>query len=65
MTDGLPLFVAVPLGMAVLLPLLARRSSFVADVLGNLTLLFLAAFSFAVMGQNGLYHMGGWATPMP
>lgn len=64
MSAILPLFVAIPLALAFLIPLVSRRAPWAPDVLGNLTMLGLAALSFGTMGQAGLYHMGAWKTPL-
>ncbi len=60
----LPLFVAVPLVTAFLLPLFSGRRKQVATVLANLataTLLVLAVIS---IGQSGAYEVGSWSIPL-
>ncbi len=60
----IPLFVAVPLGLSLLVQLLARRQPVVAEVLVILTLLTLALMSCYSIGGSGVYHLGGWPTPV-
>jgi multicomponent Na+:H+ antiporter subunit D len=59
-----PLFVAIPLGVAFVIPMVSRRLRWVPDLLGNLTLFVLAALSFAAAGHEVIYHMGAWPTPL-
>lgn len=57
----IPLFVAIPLGAAFLLPILSRLWKRLPDVLANLTTLSLFALSLAVINQNfAVYKVGGW-----
>ena len=60
----IPLFVAIPLGAAFLLPLLARGKDVVADTMANAALLVLVALALGSVGERALYHMGGWQTPI-
>ena len=60
----IPLFVAVPLGMSLLIQLLARRQPVVAEVLVILTLALLTLMSCYSIGGGGIYHLGGWPTPL-
>ena len=60
MMRWIPLFVAVPLGVAFAIPVLARRWKWAPDLLGNLTMVLLTAMALATIGGNGLYHVGGW-----
>lgn len=59
-----PLFIAVPLAVAFLLPLVARGRPILADWLANSTLAGLAVMSVASVGMKSIYHMGGWPTPI-
>lgn len=61
---AVPLFIAIPLAVAFLLPLLARGRPLVSDVLANGTLALLAILAFASVGKDSLYHMGAWPTPV-
>ena len=58
------LFIALPLTMAVVTQVLAHQRPALSDWLTNATLLALAFISFYSVGKYGLYHMGGWATPI-
>jgi multicomponent Na+:H+ antiporter subunit D len=60
----MPLFVAIPLAMAFLLPVVAHGRVAVADWLTNGTLLALVLLACATIGQQGIYHMGAWVTPI-
>ncbi|MDX2417142.1 MAG: proton-conducting transporter membrane subunit [Xanthomonadales bacterium] len=60
----IPLFVAVPLGMSLLVQLLARHRHVLAEVLSIITLLLLALMSCYSVGHSGIYHLGGWPTPV-
>jgi len=64
MNNLLPMFVAIPLGVAFAIPLFSRALKWSPDVLGNVVMLLLAFFSFHTIGDNCIYHMGGWATPL-
>ncbi|MBT8072737.1 MAG: NADH/ubiquinone/plastoquinone (complex I), partial [Xanthomonadales bacterium] len=60
----IPLFVAIPLGMSLLVQLVARRRHAVAETLTIITLLALTLMSGLSVGQSGIYHLGGWPTPV-
>ena len=60
----IPLFVAVPLGMSLLVQLLARRRHGLAEVLTIATMLVLVLMSCYTIGAEGIYHLGGWPTPV-
>ena len=60
----IPLFVAVPLGMSLLVQLVARHRQQLAEILTILTLLVLALMSAYTIGHNGIYNLGGWPTPI-
>ncbi|MCX6348535.1 MAG: monovalent cation/H+ antiporter subunit D family protein [Candidatus Aureabacteria bacterium] len=65
----IPLFVALPLGAAFLIPLLRKRiHTFGAWScnLVTLSLTFLSVYSVALVGGSGLvvYKVGGWAPPL-
>jgi multicomponent Na+:H+ antiporter subunit D len=59
-----PLFIALPLAVAFLLPLLGRGRPVLSDCLANGTLAGLAILSAASIGGHSVYHMGGWPTPI-
>ncbi len=58
------LFIALPLAMALVIQLSDRLRPSLSDWLANVTLLLLATVSFYSVGDDGVYHMGGWATPI-
>ncbi|MCP4045506.1 MAG: NADH/ubiquinone/plastoquinone (complex I), partial [Gammaproteobacteria bacterium] len=60
----IPLFVAIPLGMSLLIQLLARNRHVLAEVLTIAAMLVLTAMSCYTVGNNGIYHLGGWPTPI-
>lgn len=64
MDNLIPLFVAVPLGTAFVIPMLSKKAPWAPDLLGNMALAVLAGLSFCAIGRTGIYHMGGWATPL-
>ncbi len=64
MNDLIPLFVALPLGTAFVIPMFPRKAGGIADLLGNAVMLALAGLSFLTVGQTSLYRMGGWAAPL-
>lgn len=60
----IPLFVAIPLGVGFLTPLLGKKLKWAPDVFGNATMLLLMVMSFMTVGKTAMYHMGGWDTPL-
>jgi len=60
----IPMFVAVPLGMSLLVQLVARRRRVMAELLTMLSLLILTLMSCYTIGSSGIYHLGGWPTPI-
>ncbi len=60
----LPLLVAVPLAVAFLIPMVARRSGRLADVLGNVATLALLALAVLAFPIRGAYRIGGWNPPI-
>ena len=64
MTNAMPLFVAIPLGVAFFIPMIARKVKWAPDLLGNAALSLLCGMAFATIGQSGSYHMGNWTTPV-
>jgi len=69
MINFLPMFVAVPLGAAFLMPLLYKIDRRLTDLLGNLTTFYLLAASLALYfflpaDHLMIYRVGGWAPPV-
>lgn len=60
----IPLFVAIPLGVAFIIPMVSRKFRQLPDILANLTTLSLVILSLAVVGQEYVYHMGAWKIPV-
>jgi len=60
----IPMFVAVPLGMSLVIQLVARRRQVLGEVLAILTMLMLTLMSCYSIGSSGVYHLGGWPTPV-
>jgi len=57
----IPLFVAIPLAMAFVMPLFGRLSRLLPDLLGNAATLALAALSCAMINLPMMvYKVGGW-----
>ena len=57
----IPLFVAIPLGAAFLMPILGKLWKRLPDILVNLVTLSLFALSLAVINQSfAVYKVGGW-----
>lgn len=59
-----PLFIAIPIGAAFIIPLLPRRWSAAPDLIGNAVMALLTTMAFAAIGSRGIYHMGGWESPL-
>ena len=64
MTIPLPVFIAVPLVTAFLLPLFGKKGKSAATVLANLATLSLLASAIASIGQSRVYEMGKWSIPL-
>jgi len=60
----IPLFVALPLAVSLLIQLVARGRPALAEWLANATMLALVLMACYTIGDTGLYHMGGWPTPI-
>ena len=64
MNQILPLMVAIPLGMAVIVLILSKVNARIADVLAPLTMLATAGMAFHLLGTaKSAYWMGGWYPP--
>ena len=64
----IPLFIALPLTVAVLIQLFARRRSVLAAWMACLVMLVMMLMSLATIGSTAggelIYNMGGWETPV-
>lgn len=56
----IPLFVALPLAVSLLIQLVARGRPVVAEWLANATMLLLVLVTCYAIERSGLYHLGGW-----
>ncbi len=57
----LTLFVAIPLGVAVIIPMVGKKFRKLPDILGNLATLALAVLALSLIGHGrSIYWMGGW-----
>jgi len=61
---SLPLFTALPLAGAFLVPLLGRKLKWFPDLAGNAILAWLLGSALLTSGEHGSYHVGGWPTPL-
>ncbi|RKY31642.1 MAG: NADH/ubiquinone/plastoquinone (complex I) [Candidatus Omnitrophota bacterium] len=57
------LFVALPIGMAFLIPMVSRKLKWFPDVSGNITTFILLLLSLKMIGNYGNYYVGGWKPP--
>jgi multicomponent Na+:H+ antiporter subunit D len=67
MSIPLPVFIAVPLVTAFLLPIfsgLGRKGKVVATVLANLVTISLLVMAVASIGQSRVYVVGKWSIPL-
>lgn len=61
---ALPVVIALPLGFAFLIPIVARRAKVVADALATVATLTLVACAVAFLPTRGVYAVGGWKPPI-
>ena len=64
MSVPLPVFVAVPLVTAFVLPLFGKKGKSAATVVGCCATLLLLALSVASVGQSQVYAVGKWSIPL-
>jgi len=60
----LPVFVAVPLVTAFLLPIFGKKGKAVATVLANLATISLLVMAIGSIGQSRIYEIGKWSIPL-
>ncbi len=60
----LPLIIVIPLAGAFLIPLVARRSRILSEILGNLATLSVLIISLELFQARGIYTIGGWIPPL-
>jgi multicomponent Na+:H+ antiporter subunit D len=64
MSIPLPVFVAIPLATAFLLPLFGKKGKGPATLLANLATLSLLALAIASVGKSDVYEIGKWSIPL-
>jgi len=67
MSIPLPVYIAIPLVTAFLLPILSglgRKAKATATVLANLATISLLVLAIASIGQSGIYKIGRWPIPL-
>jgi multicomponent Na+:H+ antiporter subunit D len=60
----LPVFVAIPLATAFLLPIFGKKGKAIATVLANLATISLLVLAVASVGQSRVYEIGKWSIPL-
>jgi multicomponent Na+:H+ antiporter subunit D len=60
----LPVFVAIPLVAAFLLPIFGKKGKSAATLLANLATVSLLVLAVASVGQSGVYEIGKWSIPL-
>ena len=64
MSIPLPLFIAVPLIIAFVLPMFGRKGKAAATALANLVTISLLVFAVASIGKTEVYEIGKWSIPL-
>jgi len=64
MSIPLPVFVAVPLATAFLLPVFGKKGKAVATLLANLATISLLVLAVVSIGQSRVYEIGKWSIPL-
>ncbi len=64
MSIPLPLFIAVPLVIAFVLPMFGRKGKAAATALANLVTILLLVFAVASIGKTEVYEIGKWSIPL-
>jgi multicomponent Na+:H+ antiporter subunit D len=60
----IPLFVALPLAVSLLIQLVARGRRALAEWMTIAAMFVLVLMALYTIGGTGLYHLGGWPTPI-
>jgi multicomponent Na+:H+ antiporter subunit D len=60
----LPVFVAIPLVAAFLIPIFGKKGKAIATVLANLVTVSLLILAIASIGQSRTYEVGKWSIPL-
>ena len=64
MSVPLPVFIAIPLVTAFLLPVFGKKGKDAATVLANVATISLLALAVASLGQSRVYEVGKWSIPL-
>jgi len=64
MSVPLPVFVAIPLVAAFLLPIFGKKGKSAATLLANLATVSLLVLTVASIGQSRVYEIGKWSIPL-
>jgi len=64
MSIPLPVFVAVPLITAFVMPLFGKKGKAVATLLANLATIALLVLAIVSIGQSRVYEIGRWSIPL-
>jgi multicomponent Na+:H+ antiporter subunit D len=64
MSIPLPVFIAIPLITAFLLPIFGRKGKSVATLLANLACISLLVLAVVCIGQSRVYEIGKWSIPL-
>ena len=64
MTVPLPVFVALPLTAAFVLPLFGKKGKSAATLLANLVTIGLVVMAISTIGQSRTYQVGRWPIPL-
>ena len=63
MSIPLPVFIAIPLIAAFLLPMFGQKNKTAATVLANLATISLLILALLCIGQSDVYEIGKWSIP--
>jgi multicomponent Na+:H+ antiporter subunit D len=64
MNVPLPLFIAIPLVTAFVLPVFGRKGKDAATILANLATISLLVLAITTIGQSAVYEVGKWSIPL-
>jgi len=64
MTVPLPVFIAIPLVVAFLLPIFGKKGKAIATVLANVATISLLVLAIFSIGQSRVYEIGKWSIPL-
>ena len=64
MSIPLPIFVAIPLVTAFLLPIFGKKLKALATLLANLAAVSLLVLAVASIGRSAVYEVGKWSIPI-